>query len=79
LDGAEVKDGETPVRWDALWFGEATGRVVFTVASIDAGKVMAQARILGIPAMLIGRTGGDQLSMKTSQGELSWGIAELKG
>ncbi len=65
------------VRVDALLFGETQGRVIISVAQIDAVKVLARAKILGIPATWIGIVGGENLSIKTAASELSWPVAEL--
>ena len=64
-------------RLDALLFGETQGRIIISVAAIDAVKVLARAKILGVPAAWIGTVGGDSLKIKTSASELSWQLAEL--
>jgi phosphoribosylformylglycinamidine synthase II len=64
-------------RLDALLFGETQGRVIISVAAIDAVKVLARAKILGIPAYCIGMVGGDTLKIKTPGSELSWQLTEL--
>jgi phosphoribosylformylglycinamidine synthase subunit PurL len=67
----------TGVRLDALLFGESQSRVILTTGSHFAAKVLAQAGILGLPARLIGRVGGDQLTLKTPFGEWTCPVAEL--
>jgi len=60
----------TPIaspRLDALLFGETQGRIIISVAELNAGKVLAQARILGVPATLLGSVCGDTLEIKTAQ------------
>ena len=64
-------------RLDALLFGEAQSRVVITTGAHYSAKVLAQAAILGVPARLIGRVGGDRLNLKTASGEWSCPVAEL--
>jgi phosphoribosylformylglycinamidine synthase len=64
-------------RLDALLFGETQGRIIISVAGMDAVKVLARARILGVPAAWIGTVGGDSLKIKTPASELSWQITEL--
>jgi phosphoribosylformylglycinamidine synthase subunit PurL len=64
-------------RLDALLFGESQSRVIITTGSHFAAKVLAQAGILGLPARLIGRVAGDQLSLKTPFGEWACPVAEL--
>jgi phosphoribosylformylglycinamidine synthase len=64
-------------RLDALLFGETQGRIIISVAGIDAVKVLARAKILGIPAFWIGMVGGNNLKIKTPVSELSWQTTEL--
>jgi phosphoribosylformylglycinamidine synthase II len=64
-------------RLDALLFGETQARIIISVAGIDAVKVLARAKILGIPAAWIGMVGGDSLIIKTAASELSWQLTEL--
>ena len=76
-----IRDGGTPslpnVQINALLFGETQSRVVVTCKPLDAVKVAERAKLLGVPAMPIGRVGGDQLSIKTSNGEFGVPVAEL--
>jgi phosphoribosylformylglycinamidine synthase subunit PurL len=51
-------------RRDALLFGEAQGRIVVSVAGLNASKVLAQAKILGIPARRLGTVGGSAFKIK---------------
>ena len=77
---APLKDGAAPPpqpRLDALLFGETHGRIVVSVSSMNAGKVLAQAKILGIPARRIGIVHGDKLAVRTNQGEWSASVTEL--
>jgi phosphoribosylformylglycinamidine synthase subunit PurL len=64
-------------RLDALLFGETQGRVIISVAALDAGKVLAQAKILGVPAMRIGKVGGSALQIKAGAYTLSGDLREL--
>ncbi len=66
-----------PPRLDALLFGEGQGRIVISVSPIHAGKVLAQAQIMEIPARWIGMVGGDELKIKTPRGSIDSNIAEL--
>ncbi|KAB2668716.1 MAG: phosphoribosylformylglycinamidine synthase subunit PurL [Verrucomicrobia bacterium] len=56
-------------RLDGLLFGETQNRIVVTVASSDAGRVLKQAATMGVPATRIGVVGGNQLVVKTASGE----------
>jgi len=64
-------------RLDGLLFGETQGRVVISVAAVNAGKVLAQARILGVPAARIGAVGGPALEIKAGGATLACDVREL--
>jgi phosphoribosylformylglycinamidine synthase subunit PurL len=64
-------------RLDALLFGEAQGRVIISVAAVNAAKVLAQAKILGVAAARIGTAGGAALHIKTPRATLSSDVSEL--
>ncbi|HZL42986.1 MAG TPA: phosphoribosylformylglycinamidine synthase subunit PurL [Verrucomicrobiae bacterium] len=64
-------------RLDALLFGETQGRIVITVSARNAGKVLAQAKILGIPATRIGTVGGSSLQITAAQGTVRGDLREL--
>jgi phosphoribosylformylglycinamidine synthase II len=82
LIGAEIDlsaftgDGRS-VRVDALLFGEAQSRVVVSCAPLDAVKVVERAKLMGVPASLIGQVGGDQLTVRIASTEFSAPLAEL--
>jgi phosphoribosylformylglycinamidine synthase subunit PurL len=78
LIGAEIDlSGTTSTRLDALLFGESQGRVIISVAKLQAPKVLAQAKILNIPATKLGVVGGTALQIKTSGYSLSGESREL--
>ena len=79
LVGAQVDlTFATPgTRLDALLFGEAQGRIIISVAALNAAKVLAQAKILGLPAIRLGMVGGDSLDIKTPTGALTCPVADL--
>jgi phosphoribosylformylglycinamidine synthase len=64
-------------RLDALLFGESQARIIISVEAINAVKAIAQARILGIPAVRIGTVGGNALKIKTDFGSLDSDVTEL--
>jgi phosphoribosylformylglycinamidine synthase len=76
-----TRDGGTPslpnVRLDALLFGETQSRVVITCQPLDAVKVVGRAKLMGVPAIQIGKVGGDKLALKTGAGEFSVPVTEL--
>jgi phosphoribosylformylglycinamidine synthase len=78
LIGAEVDlSALKDVRLDALLFGETQGRIVISVSALNAGKVLAQAKILGVPAAMIGKVGGDSLQIKAGEQNVAANLAEL--
>ena len=73
LDLSEIKGA----RLDALLFGETQSRIVISTSAIDAGKVLAQAKALKVPALRLGTVGGDKLTVKAESGEWAWALTEL--
>ena len=77
-DGERVaKPGEGNVRLDALLFGETQSRIVISCKPLDAVKVVERAKLMGVPAVQIGKVGGDKLMVKTASGEFSAPLTEL--
>jgi phosphoribosylformylglycinamidine synthase len=64
-------------RLDALLFGEARARILISVPALQAHKVLAQAKILGVPAIELGRVGGTTLQIKAGENTLSADLREL--
>jgi phosphoribosylformylglycinamidine synthase len=60
--GAELD--AAPLAAHAFWFGEDQGRYVVTLDVAVAEKTIARARAAGIPARLLGHTGGDALTLR---------------
>jgi len=73
IDLSALKD----VRLDALLFGETQSRIVVTCKPLDAVKVVERAKLMGVPAVQIGKVGGDKLTVKTAGGEFSAPLTEL--
>jgi phosphoribosylformylglycinamidine synthase len=71
------RDARPTLRVDALLFGETQSRVVVTCKPLDAVKVVERAKLMGVPAIQIGKVGGDKLTIKTSAGEFDAPVAEL--
>ncbi|MDX2309457.1 MAG: phosphoribosylformylglycinamidine synthase subunit PurL [Hyphomicrobium sp.] len=55
-------EGRLPAH--AAWFGEDQGRYVVSVAPGIAEEVLERARLLALPARIIGKVGGDVLALK---------------
>ena len=78
LIGAEIDlTSFAKIRLDALLFGETQGRVIISVAAIDAVKILERAKILGVSATPLGVVGGTGLKIRTDSGELMWEVSEL--
>jgi len=73
IDLSQIKD----VRLDALLFGETQSRIVISCKALDAVKVVERAKLMGVPAVQIGKVGGDKLTVKTASGEFSAPLTEL--
>jgi phosphoribosylformylglycinamidine synthase len=76
-NGDALKRVPTATRLDALLFGETQSRVVISCKLLDAVKVVERAKLMGVPAVQIGKVGGDKLTVKTAAGEFSAPLAEL--
>src|ERR1035437_6332180 len=74
---AATPESTLPLRLDALLFGEAQGRVIISVTAVNAGKVLAQAKILGVPAARIGTVGGGTLQISAPGAIVSCDLHEL--
>src|ERR1041384_7771181 len=59
------------VRLDALLFGETQSRVIISCRALDAVKVVERAKLMGVPAVQIGKVGGDKLTVKIASGAFS--------
>jgi phosphoribosylformylglycinamidine synthase len=74
---AALSRGAATMRLDALLFGETQSRVVISCKPLDAVKVVERAKLMGVPAIQIGKVGGDKLTVKTAGGEFSAPLTEL--
>ena len=78
LTGATIDlSAVAPTRLDALLFGETQSRIVISCESLDGAKVVERARLMGVPATILGKVGGDTLGIKTATGEFSAALTEL--
>ena len=71
----ELRDELRP---DALLFGEAASRVLFTVDKLRLQDVTAWLEAEGLPHHVLGEVGGDHLEVLLPSARLSWGVAELR-
>jgi phosphoribosylformylglycinamidine synthase len=78
LIGAQIDlSGFKDIHADALLFGETQSRVIVSCAALDVTKVVERAKLLGVPAMQIGKVGGDKLTIKIANEEFSVPLTEL--
>jgi len=75
--GASTSGPVSGMKLAALLFGESQNRVVITVPALQASKVVAQAKILGVSGTVIGKVGGDRLTIATGSTEFSWAVEDL--
>jgi phosphoribosylformylglycinamidine synthase len=78
--GAEINAAPVADRQDAWWFGEDQGRYLIEVASAQLAALMQAAQSLGIPALVIGRTGSDKMGgdKLTVEGALTISLGKLR-
>ena len=73
--GVELYPYEGKLPAHAVWFGEDQGRYVVEVTPAKAEEVLERARLLEFPARIVGKTGGDAISLK---GDTALPLAELR-
>ena len=59
----------------AFWFGEDQARYVLTANAVEAGRIVAEAKLAGIPAFVLGITLGEALKID-GEGEIP--VARLR-
>jgi phosphoribosylformylglycinamidine synthase len=78
IDGLNVAN-DTEVNRAAALFGESASRVVVSVAPDAATEVLNRAKIAGVPARVIGRTGGQELRIAVGgQLAIAVGVSEAE-
>jgi phosphoribosylformylglycinamidine synthase II len=73
--GAQLYPYEGKLPAHAAWFGEDQGRYVLETTPELAEEILERARLLALPARVIGRVGGDSLSLR---GEDTLSLAKLR-
>ncbi len=73
--GIELYAYEGKLPTHAVWFGEDQGRYVVEVTPQKAEEVLERARLLELPARIVGRVGGDAISLT---GETPLPLSELR-
>jgi phosphoribosylformylglycinamidine synthase II len=70
---------DTELRSDIALFSESQSRILLSVAKENAEAVLALATELGVPAKVIGTTGGDRLVVNVNGGEaINAPLSDLK-
>ncbi len=59
----------------AIWFGEDQGRYILSVTPQRAEEVLERARLLELPARIVGRVGGSAITLK---GEAELTLSDLR-
>ena len=72
--GAELFAYEGKLPQHAVWFGEDQGRYVLAMDPGRAEEIAERARLLALPARIVGRTGGEAIVLK---GEEPLALSEL--
>ena len=62
--GADLYAYEGSLPAHAVWFGEDQGRYVLSVSPAMAEEVLERARLLALPARILGIVGGDTLTLR---------------
>ena len=62
--GVELYPYEGKLPAHAVWFGEDQGRYVLAVAPAQAEEVLERARLLALPARIVGKVGGDAITIR---------------
>jgi phosphoribosylformylglycinamidine synthase len=73
--GVELFPYEGKLPAHAIWFGEDQGRYVLAAEPSLAEEIVERARLLALPARIVGRTGGQVLAL---QGESALTLADLR-
>ncbi len=73
--GVELFPYEGRLPAHAIWFGEDQGRYVLSVAPQRAEEILERARLIQLPARIVGRVGGDSIVVK---GEAPLALSELR-
>ncbi|HEY6860446.1 MAG TPA: AIR synthase-related protein, partial [Pseudolabrys sp.] len=61
--GAQLDAAPSDIPAHAHWFGEDQARYLITVPAPQVDAVLARARAANVPVWMIGRTGGDTLTL----------------
>ncbi len=65
--GVEIFPYEGKLPAHAIWFGEDQGRYVIEVEPERADGILERARQLGLPGRIVGRIGGEQLQIGSTE------------
>ena len=74
--GIAVEAYQGPLPAHALWFGEDQGRYILGIEQALVDSVVARAEAAGLPYRVIGKAGGDAISLP---GEAPVALSQLRG
>jgi phosphoribosylformylglycinamidine synthase subunit PurL len=77
LLGAEIELLEKDLRLDQIFFNETQSRIVISIAPEDDMAVSDLLKKQNVPFQRLGRVGGEKLSIRVSEQQFSWSIANL--
>lgn len=60
--GVELFAYEGKLPEHAVWFGEDQGRYIIAASPLDAERIIERAKLLALPARIVGRSGGDAIT-----------------
>jgi phosphoribosylformylglycinamidine synthase len=78
MTGATIDLSASGLRLDALLFGETQSRMIISATEKNVRQIQSEADRSGIAVTVLGQTGGNGLKVKTSRGELSWKLAQIR-
>ena len=71
----EIREQDRP---DALLFGEAPSRILFTVSQARLHEATRLLELKGLKYRILGQTGGSELTVLLPRTQLKWGVSDLK-
>ena len=72
--GAQLFPYEGKLPAHAAWFGEDQGRYLVACEPSVAEEIAERARLLALPARIVGRVGGHALTLKGEAAHDLWGL-----
>ncbi|MFZ1219834.1 MAG: phosphoribosylformylglycinamidine synthase subunit PurL [Chthoniobacterales bacterium] len=77
LLGADIRVAQNGLRIEQILFNESQSRILISVAENKASEVLELLKEAGTPALRLGVTGGEFLSLAIDQESIRWSVGEL--